>query len=498
MKIKRLLLVPFLLSGCVDSSKVYDPFKETKDNPIVYDEVNHVAELDCLNIEPKEETNLMLYPETYAGVNVGPILNIGGFDSPDQEHCPFKPEFKEILNDAFNSSSGGRSDSSKLICSETFDGICSQFIEYFAGGAYEYYLNYSGEERTILETIKKAAVKKYLANMFKHTLKNYDEENKSYYIIARSIGYYTLKSRALVRPRDYYTDQYLADLKSVLSLDNLDTYYALFDKYGTEYISNITYVPADMAFVGMSCKEYYGEITCSEYNGNEIYKVIKDGLANESRITMDDFWMNNKDRSLTDDNKDRVIHYATTSFYNKLPEGYSSQDEGKIKYAYDLYREKKLAELNKEINKIVETKDVIKDGHHLYGPMYKGETGDPVPMSKDKPFIKSMNLCGNLEHYDPRVLFGQGFDTVYVRPKILMNPMNNDFTVDAKIMIGDKKIHALDNVKYSPTQVVITSPWYEIKTKNIQDPNSLAILKVSSDNKDAKLLKCELELVYTR
>ena len=498
MKIKCLLLIPFLLTGCSSTEKVYDPFKETKNNPIVYDEVKTFAELPYPTMEIKEEKDLMPYSSTYCGINVGPMLTIGGINIPNEENSPFKPEFRQLINDAYDTTGSGAPNANKAIGEKTFNDLCNRFIEYFVGGRYEYWMSYSQEERAIRDQIKTIATQKYLSQFFKHTIKDYDGENKSFYVIAKTIGYGAYKARNYVDPKDYYTPQYLADLKNALSKDSLESYYALFDKYGTEYINEIYYAPSQMMFLGLSCKDNYGTVECSEYNEKNIVKVITDAFGNEATVSVDDFWVNKEITSSENNSTDRVIHYATKPFYNHLPDNLRQYSE-QIEYAYKLYRELKLNEAKKEVERLDEDKDTIKDSYVIQGIKPKiGEDDVITDISKSKPLIKNFKICGNLDRYDPRTLCSSGFDTVYIRPKILLSSMAKEYTIDAKLMIGNKKIHLIDNVKYLPTKISITTPWYEIKTKTLLDEDSLSTIKISTSDNKISIARCELEMVYSR
>lgn len=498
MKIKCLLLIPFLLTGCSSTEKVYDPFKETKNNPIVYDEVKTFAELPYPTMEIKEEKDLMPYSSTYCGINVGPMLTIGGINIPNEENSPFKPEFRQLINDAYDTTGSGAPNANKVIGEKTFNDLCNRFIEYFVGGRYEYWMSYSQEERAIKGQIKTIATQKYLSQFFKHTIKDYDGENKSFYVIAKTIGYGAYKARNYVDPKDYYTPQYLADLKNALSKDSLESYYALFDKYGTEYINEVYYAPSQMMFLGLSCKDNYGTVECSEYNEKNIVKVITDAFGNEATVSVDDFWVNKEITSSENNSTDRVIHYATKPFYNRLPDNLRQYSE-QIEHAYKLYRELKLNETKKEVERLDEDKDTIKDGYVIQGIKPKiGEDDVITDISKSKPLIKNFKICGNLDRYDPRTLCSSGFDTVYIRPKILLSSMAKEYTIDAKLMIGNKKIHLIDNVKYLPTKISITTPWYEIKTKTLLDEDSLSTIKISTSDNKISIARCELEMVYSR
>jgi len=109
MKIKTLLLIPFLLSSCAtnnEGSNVIDnPFVASKNagSSVVYDDVASTTEDPYKQVEPQSEEGLIYYDRSYIGVNVGPIPTVGTVIVPDQEHCPFTPQFREDMSEMVDS-----------------------------------------------------------------------------------------------------------------------------------------------------------------------------------------------------------------------------------------------------------------------------------------------------------------------------------------------------------------------------------------------------------
>lgn len=492
MKFKSLLLLPFLLTGCTTTNTINDPFKGTKKNPVVYDEVASSNESPIKKLEPQSETNLLPEASTYMGTNVGPMLTIGRFDTPSSGACPFTPEFFEILNYAYDSSSIGSSSREKFIAAEDFNSFCSEFIRRFVGGENEYAMSTSEDYEKIKNRIKKVAVRQYLDNIFKHTIKEYDDDRKSFYALSDAIGCFTYKARNSFSPRDYYTPEYLADLETACTKNETEAYYALFDKYGTEYVKDVTFTSANMMFLGFSSKAYTANLTCGEYNKDVILKAIDDFTNTNPTVSLEDLWVNEPEATSTSNY--RVMHYGTMAFYNVLPTSLR-QYKDSITEAYKSYVLNKLIESESQNANLGIDKETIKTGYNLIGPYNVDEEQKGFDIDNKKSYLGEFDIQDDSLYY-PTALNDAGFKKLYVRPRILLREDHDEIDVDVKIMIGGKKIN-IPTVKLGKDAVEVEAPWYQIDTNEANDVNRAVVLKVEANAK-TNINRCFVELVFSK
>ena len=502
MKIKSLLLIPFLLSSCASSTeetKTSNPFKETSDSKVVYDEVPSTTETPYEQLKPQAESDLIYYDRSYIGVNVGPIPTVGTVIVPDQEHCPFTPAFREELSEMVDSSATSKNPS-RLIRSESFEGLVNLFEDDFMT---EYYLSYpSMEERNLHLEIKHAATKKYLSQFFKHTLYENDEnEQKSYYVFAEGLANFCHDARHPKRPSDYYTEEYKKDLIETLEKDEIETYFGLFDKYGTEYIEALTFAPSQMIFMGFSSKAGLADISCTQYDQDAIINAVNGMLEEEPLLNLDDFWINGDERSYFSGSFDnmgaRLITYRTRSFYNYLPEGYSDF-RVKINEAYKQYRQAKFEEF-KESNKdlyLGEEKTTIKDNYRIVGEGLSSKAS--VEIKKNGQFLDGFHVKDVESMYNPQELSNKGYTKVYFRPNVKFSEEHDDLDITLQIMAGGKKIKALDSVKLAKDETSLTSAWYQLEIKDLLEVSDEVTIVITSGNNKSTITKCDFEIVYTK
>lgn len=492
MKFKSLLLLPFLLTGCTTTNRINDPFKGTKKNPVVYDEVASSYESPIKKLEPQSETNLLPEALTYMGTNVGPLLTIGRFETPSSGACPFTPEFFEELNYAYDSHSTGSSNQDKFIATESFNSFCDEFIRRFVGGTNEYILTSDTNFIERKNRIKKVAVRQYLGNIFKHTIKEYCNDRKSFYALSDAIGCFTYKARNLRSPKDYYTPEYLADLEAACTKNETEAYYALFDKYGTEYVKDVTFASANMMFMGFSSREYTANLTCREYNKDVLLKVVDDFTNTNPTVSLEDLWVNESEPTSTSNY--RVMHYGTMAFYNDLPASLR-QYEDSITEAYNSYVLNKLIESESQNANLGIDKETIKTGYNLIGPYHVGEEQKGFDIDNKKSYLGEFDILDDNLYY-PTALNDAGFKKLYVRPRILLREDHDEVDLDVKIMIGGKKIN-IPTVKVDKDAVETDIPWYQIDTKETNNENRAVVLKVEANAK-ANINRCFVELVFSK
>lgn len=509
MKIKTLLLIPFLLSSCATNNEgsnvIGNPFVASKNagSSVVYDDVASTTEDPYKQVEPQSEEGLIYYDRSYIGVNVGPIPTVGTVVVPDQEHCPFTPQFRKDMSEMVDSSAHGKNPG-RAFGYTAFDDFAKEFEDTFMT---DYYLGYQSlEEKQLNKEIKHATTKEYLSKFFKHTNhKNADDESKSYYVFAEALGNFCHSARHPKNPRDYYTDEYLTDLKAALDKDNNESYFELFDKYGTEYITALTFAPSQMMFMGFSSKSANAIINCNVYDKEKINEVVDKLLDDEPILNLDDYWVMGDERSYSSNDFDnigaRLITYRTKTFYDYLPEGYSTFTCN-IEEAYKEYKLNKFEEYKKSIGNIdySEKSAAIRDSHRFVGhdEVPNSTSKHSVTIKKNKEYLDSFRISACETMYNPQGLNGKGYKKVYFRPNIKFNEAHNDIKVTLQMMFGGKKIKVFEDKDLLQGEGTLTSPWYQLNTKDLVGMNDEAVISLTSKNSGCEITKCDFEIVYVK
>ena len=499
MRLKTLLLLPFIITGCTGNniSSEETPLttlptlpstlpSSNTDRPISTSENSSTNEEDPFsdlltteslnnlrNIEPTIHNETMRdikWLDFGFGRNVHIDADMTNPEILDEEHCPFVPEVYEAMNE--HADSGFKGANYSTLKSSTFDGLCKEFGRYFYEESFSQY--YEKDIKEIAESIREAKIAKYLGQFYKKT--NFNKgvfENKTYAMLTTvSSANYT--SRNSIHTFDNYgfKDSYIEELKEVLEKDELQGYYDLFEKYGTEYIYKVTYGPRQAMYVGFS-----GNVTFEVYGYNQqaLATEITDLVKRNGDITLNDFTITESEYEwgAEDWKGARQVSYGTRPFYNLLPKKYDLYKyNDRMHAAYKQYSEMKLQELEKSVEDLVEEQNYINDAY------YK-QTNETI--SKKEPFTFDFNFVEESNMYNPSEMQGVGFTKLYMRPRITLS---SECNYNAEITIGGKRAKVDDNV------------WYQIDINDIIENSANVRFKLTPEGKvTAEVI---LEFVYMK
>ncbi len=471
MKLKTLILIPFLLTGCTKAIE----------EEIHYDTLSTVEEPPIKEVEAKNES-MLDYGRGYLGVNVRIDAPLGTINVPDDEHCPFKPDFRESLNYSVNS--GFNSENSCLIASESFEGLCSQFKRaFFKDGLEEHVSDYDypkqKEEKILNKRLKDARIANYLAPFFKNTRYQLDiEEKKTFILFSELLGTSSIASASGQLPHYCYKDSYIEELKAVIEKDDYETYCAFFDKYGTHYISEVIYAPKRMIYAGFTSKKGYTNFCRKEYNQKAMVDDIKQIQDLNYGLMLNDYWINESEYSSSDSEGRgmKVIAYKTHPFYEHLPEKYELYKyDDQVEAAYKKYANEKAAALEKES----EIENVL--------PSYIKDSIDiaiekPVSLKKNKAFKHQFNYVEAENVYSPELLYNKDYTKLYFRPRVTLE---KEAQIDIDMMIGGKRVKASNNI------------WYQTDVKSLFTVDANVHFKVIAKDK-LTIESCSVDLCYTK
>ena len=465
------MLIPFLLTSCSNEPK---------------EEVNYDA-LEKIQSLPVERTSaekdiMMDYQKGYLGVNVKIDAGLTTITVPDDEHCPFEPEFRENLNSVVYSSSSSLLNQ-YMLGSESFNGLCSRFQErFFPDELDDYISDYDSQkqEKIVRKSVKDARIKNYLAKMYAHTLYQKDEEEKtSYLLFSEYLAAGSVGTSYGVNPMNFYKDSYIEELKEVIETNEYATYCALFDKYGTEYISKVYYAPKRMIFAGFSSKAGYTNFSITGYDQEVITNAIKELQDVHTSVTLNDYWINESEYSANDaDGRGaRIISYRTEHFYNMLPEKYELYKyKDQIKAAYDKYVTEKVNALNEESDKLIKQPVYICDS-------LEGLRRNSYTLKKGRNLSYDFDFKNGEKLYDPEELDKMGYTRVFFSPRVISD---KDSPLEIDLSIGGKRILADNNT------------WYELSTTDLYSKSSEVHLKVKSLKSKMEIDTCVVDLIYIK
>ena len=499
MKLKSLLLLPFIVTGCTGNniSSEETPLttlptlpstlpSSNTDRPTSTSENSSTNEEDPFsdlltteslnnlrNIEPTIHNETMKdikWLDFGFGRNVHIDADMTNPEILDEEHCPFIPEVYEKMNE--HADSGFKGANYSKLASSTFDGLCKEFGRYFYEESFSQY--YEKDIREIAESIREAKIAKYLGQFYKKT--NFNKgvfENKTYAMLTTvSSANYTSRNSLHTFDNYGFKDSYIEELKEVLEKDELQGYYDLFEKYGTEYIYKVTYGPRQAMYLGFS-----GNVTFEVfgYNQQDLATEITDLVKRNGDITLNDFTITESEYEwgAEDWKGARQVSYGTRPFYNLLPKKYDLYKyKDRMHAAYKQYSEMKLQELEKSVEDLVEEQNYINDAY------YK-QTNETI--SKKKPFTFDFNFVEESNMYNPSEMQGVGFTKLYMRPRITLS---SECKYSAEITIGGKRAKVDDNV------------WYQIDINDIIENSTNVRFKLTPEGKaTAEVI---LEFVYMK
>lgn len=499
MKLKSLLLLPFIITGCTGNnisseemplttlptlpstlpSSNTDRPTSTSENGSTNEE-NPFSDLltteslnNLRNIEPTIHNETMrdiTWLDFGFGRNVHIDADMTNPEILDEEHCPFVPEVYEAMNE--HADSGFKGSNYSTLKSSTFDGLCKEFGRYFYEESFSQY--YEKDIKEIAESIREAKIAKYLGQFYKKT--NFNKgvfENKTYAMLTTvSSANYTSRYSIYTFDNYGFKDSYIEELKEVLEKDELQGYYDLFEKYGTEYIYKVTYGPRQAMYLGFS-----GNVTFEVfgYNQQALANEITDLVKRNGDITLNDFTITESEYEwgAEDWKGARQVSYGTRPFYNLLPEKYDLYKyKDRMHAAYKQYSEMKLQELEKSVEDLVEEQNYINDAYYKQA----NET-----ISKKEPFTFDFNFVEESKMYNPNEMYGVGFTKLYMRPRITLS---SECNYNAEITIGSKRAKVDDNV------------WYQIDINDIIENSTNVRFKLTPEGKvTAEVI---LEFVYMK
>ena len=486
MKLKSLLLLPFIITGCTGNNISSEEIPLTTlptlpstlpssntDRPTSTSDNSSTIEEDPLSDLPTAESlnnlrrvkpvvnNETMRDITWLDFGFGRNVHIDAdMTNPeilDEEHCPFVPEVYEAMNE--HADSGFKGANYSTLKSSTFDGLCKEFGRYFYEESFSQY--YEKDIKEIAESIREAKIAKYLGQFYKKT--NFDKgiyENKTYAMLTTvSSANYTSRNSIYTFDNYGFKDSYLQELKEVLEKNEFQGYYDLFEKYGTEYIYKVTYGPRQAMYLGFS-----GNVTFEVYGYNQqaLTTEITNLVERNGDITINDFSVTECEYEWGEEDWKgaRQVSYGTRPFYNLLPEKYDLYKyEDRMHDAYKKYSEMKLQELEKSVEDLVEEQNYINDAY------YKQFDEE---ISKKNPFTYNFNFVEETTMYNPCDMFEAGFTKLYMRPRITLS---SEEKYDAEITIGGKRAKVDDKV------------WYQIDINDIKENGTNISFKLTPGGK---------------
>lgn len=522
MKFKQLILISFLLSACtIDaaSSKTQSSFESKSEDPtsqndtngpqlinnFTYDDVPSFETVPNSEVVVKSEKDCVDFSYNYLGTNVGPVIKMGSFDSRPKA-SPFKEEFKEIASKADSFSAHQTNNGNFLIHGESFEDLCEKYVGTFLGGYgnIERWPQHDKDTMIIKNDMFYIAIREYLQRYFEHTLyKNVEEECKTFNVFAEELGCFSLGSGAFALPY-YYTDEYLEELLTTLQSGKFEDYYNLFEKYGTEYVSEVFYTPKQTIYAGFSSNKGYINLNVPKYNQNIITDLISEIQVREPATTLCDLWVNHCETSYHNNFEDvgaKMLFYKTMPFATFLPYDDQYRQYSKdIEEAYLDYCEIKLQEMREAFNVTGKENTVIHDNYRIVGELNVG-TDKPVKtvtIKRGLALAKTVNILQTSNMYDPNELLKNGFEKVYIRPNIMLDSNHEEFTFYGEMSAGSKCFKTIDNVTINEGYNRITTDWYQLDVKDLCDNDSSIYFFLYTGNGVVTITKCDLEIMYSK
>ena len=486
MRLKTLLLLPFIITGCTGNniSSEETPLttlptlpntlpSSSTNVPTSTSENSSTIEEDPLSDLPTAESlnnlrhvkpvvnNETMRDITWLDFGFGRNVHIDeDMTNPeilDEEHCPFVPEVYQKLNE--QADTGFKSANYSKLAYNTFAGLCDAFGYFFYDESFSQY--YDRDIKEIAEKIRNAKIAKYLGQFYKKT--NFDKgiyENKTYAMLTTvSSANYTSRNSIYTFDNYGFKDSYIEELKEVLEKDEFQGYYDLFEKYGTEYIYKVTYGPRQAMYVGFS-----GNVTFEVYGYNQqaLATEITNLVERNGDITINDFSVTECEYEwgAEDWKGARQVSYGTRPFYNLLPEKYDLYKyKDRMHDAYKKYSEMKLQELEKSVEDLVEEQNIVNDAYYIQST---------VEATHKKPFEFNFNFVNEDTMYNPVVMSEAGFKKLFMRPKITLS---EDRKYNAEITIGGKRAKIENDI------------WYQIDVKDIEEAGTNVKFKLTPEYK---------------
>ena len=496
MKLKTLLLLPFLLTGCsgnnipkesseqlpltelpaVTQSNEIAPSSSDNESSVPEQPLSDLPKAEMLaNIRtatpnPVQEKICEYVAEQYIGRN---ILLDSDITTPaflDEEHNPFVPQVFERMNEYYD----GNFFSTKNNCTHvahSFEDLCSQFLNYYVYDSYGS-IFYSQKEEDAYKALRDAKIQKHLGQFFPKT--RFDKgipEVKTYAIIT-DIRAYTYIARYDLRDfRNFYKQSYINELKTVLEKNDYETYYNFFEKWGTECINAATFASKRMIYLGFS-----GNVTFDirVNNQEDIQDVITELVKDNGNITLNDYYISESKTSADEEDGSglRLISYRTIPFHHLLPEDLR-QYRDQIDAAYEQYTADKTEVVKKEVAEQVKEQNYINDAYYQ-------ETGEATVNSK-KPFKFDFNFKQEDEMLNPEVMNSKGYTKMFMRPRIKVDDGTN---YDSEIIIMGKRAKVKDEV------------WYEINFQELEETGYDVSFKLTPET--TSHAKVSLEFCYMK
>ena len=481
MKLKTLLLLPFIITGCtgnnissdetplttlptLPSSTNRPTFTSDNSSSIEEDPYSDLPTADSLNdlrhVKPTINNETMrdiVWLDFGFGRNVHIDADMTNPEILDEEHCPFVPEVYQKLNE--HADSGFKSANFSRLVANSFEKLCDDFGIYFYNESFSQY--YEKDIKEIAEKIRSAKIAKYLGQFYKKT--NFDKgiyEKKTYAILTTlSSSNYTSRETIYSFENYGFKDSYIEELKEVLEKNEFQGYYDLFEKYGTEYIYKVTYGPRQAMYVGFS-----GNVTFEVYGYNQqaLATEITNLVDRNGDITLNDFSVTESEYEWgAEDLKGaRQVSYGTRPFYNLLPEKYDLYKyQDRMHDAYKKYSEMKLQEMEQDINNLVEEQNIVNDAYYIRST---------EEASHKKPFEFNFNFISEDTMYNPVVMSEAGFKKLFMRPRI---SLSEERKYNAEITIGGKRAKIENDI------------WYQIDVNDIEKAGTNVKFKLSPEYK---------------
>ena len=522
MKIKQLVLISFLLSACtIDaaSSQTQSSFESISEdlisqnetngpqlfNTFTYDTVPSFEAVPNSEVAVKAEEDCVDFSYSYLGTNVGPVIKIGSFDSRPKA-SPFKEEFKAIASKADSFSAHQTNTGNSLIHGKSFEDLCEKYVDAFLGGYgnIERWPQHGNDSMVIKHDMFYIAIRDYLQRYFEHTLyKNVEEECKTFNVFAEELGGFTLGSGAFALP-DYYTDEYLAELLATLQSGKFEDYYNLFEKYGTEYVSEVFYAPKQTIYAGFSSNKGYINLNIPQYNQGIITDLISEIQIREPATTLCDLWVNHCETSYHNNFEDvgaKMLFYKTMPFATFLPyDGKYRRYSKDIEEAYLDYCEIKLQEMREAFNVVGKENKVIHDNYRIVGELNVGNDQPikKVTIKKGLALAKTVNILNTSNMYNPNELLENGFEKIYIRPNVRLDDNHGEFTFYGEISAGSKCFKVIDNTTIHEGDNRVTTDWYQLDVKDLCDNGSSIYFFLYTGNGEVTITKCDIEIMYSK
>ncbi len=494
MRLKTLLLLPFIITGCTGNNISSEEIPSTElptlpssEDPASSNNDGSTSEETPLSTLPTAESlNNLRKPEPK--INNETMTNITWLDfgfgrnvhvdedmtNPeilDEEHCPFIPEVYEVLNDAADN--GFCSSNASYLKSKSLEGLCEIYGNYFYEESFSQV--YGEEEKELAAKIRMAKIKKYLGQFYKKT--NSDKpfnDDKTYAILTElCAASYTTRYSIHIFKNYGYKDSYIEELKEVLEKDEYAGYCALFEKYGTEYIHKVTYAPRHAMYLGFS-----GNVTFNTFGFDQklFENKVEELLDENGQLTLTDYSITESEYNWAEEDWKgaRQISYGTWPFYNLLPEKYDLyKHRSKIEAAYRKYCAEKLEKLEKEVSELVEEQTYINDA-------YFKRSFDEYN-SRQKPFEFDFVFGAESSLQNPQTMYQAGFTKLYMRPRI---NLSKEVSYDSEIIIGGKRAKVRDG------------DWYQINITDLYEVDSNVHFKVTPITNSN--VSVTLEFVYMK